>query len=327
MADKAGLAPASGVVKVATVQDLAKSDKWVKRITSLCSNDESKANRFLSTLIQVVGENSLLSRCNAVEVMKCAMLACCMELDITPTLGFAAIIPYMKSMPAKDQNGRPIVGVDGKQVWESVPVPQFQIMTKGFLQLAIRSGMYKNINVTELYEDEFVGRNLLTGQIDIKSVVGGYRDNEVLDKIVGYACYIETVQGYSHTEYWTVNKVMEHGRRYSKSFDKYNSLWRTDFPAMAKKTLLKNTLNRYGILSTKMILASRADQSTGGNYDLLPDGSVAGRFDYDDNPNGARNEDGVHEWKCPVDDAVSSASNGNQQPVDALGKDVELEEF
>ncbi|MGP1507479.1 MAG: recombinase RecT [Sphaerochaeta sp.] len=319
MADKAGLVSSS--TRSATVKELAKSDAWVKRIASLCSNDEGKANRFLSTLIQVVGENSLLAECNAVEVMKCAVIACCLDLDITPTLGFAAIIPYITNVPKKDEYGMVLKGNDGKVITEPIPVPQFQIMTKGFMQLAIRSGYYANINVTEIYEDELVSQDILTGDLQIRTVVGGYRDIEDTEKIVGYACYIETVQGYHHTEYWTVSKISKHGQRFSKTFNKWNSLWKTDFPAMAKKTLLKNTLNKFGVFSTKMVLATRADQSTGGNYDLLPDGSISGGdFKYEDNPESHKPDVSTH---ADSEDALDTEYSMNN----TAGEEPELEDF
>ena len=319
MADKAGLVP-DRKKQATTVQELAKSDSWVKRIASLCSNDEGKANRFLSTLIQVVGENSLLAQCNPVEVMKCAVIACCLDLDITPALGFAAIVPYMVNFPKKDEYGNFIKGNDGKYITEKVPVPQFQIMTKGFMQLAIRSGYYANINVTEIYEDEMKVHDVLTGDLKINTIVGGDRDSENTDKIVGYACYIETIHGYHHTEFWSVSKILKHGQRFSKTFNNWNSLWKTDFPSMAKKTLLKNTLNKYGVLSTKMVLANRADQSTGGNYNLLPDGTIAGGdFKYEDNPENGKASDSIPTAPVAVTDTDYSVVNQAEEP--------ELEDF
>ena len=104
------------------------------------------------------------------------------DLSVVPTLGQAAMVPYR---------------VNGRMEC------QFQVMTRGLVQLAQRTGLYKCINAGEVYEDEYDGEDMLTGSVKFHRVAGGYRDAGDTSKIVGYFAYIETTTGFSKTEYWT----------------------------------------------------------------------------------------------------------------------------
>jgi recombination protein RecT len=124
---------------------------------------------------------------------------------------------------------------------------------KGYVQLAQRTGQYTSINVIEVHENQFVSFNTLTEEFNADFSVEGN------GKIVGYAAYFKLVNGFEKTCYWTTEKVMAHGKRYSKTFT--NGPWKTDFDAMAKKTVLKSTLSKWGILSIEMQQALKVDQS------------------------------------------------------------------
>ena len=100
------------------------------------------------------------------------------------------------------------------------------------IQLCMRTGAYKYINAGCVYEGEFKSENKLTGEIDISG-------EKVSDKIVGYFAYIETINGFKKAMYWTREKIEAHAAKFSKSYKSANSVWKSDFDAMAIKTVLR----------------------------------------------------------------------------------------
>lgn len=194
-----------------------------------------KKGEFVSNLIALSDGDKNLQQCDPAQLMKCAMNATALNLPLNKNLGYAYVVPYKG-------------------------VPQFQMGYKGFIQLAIRSGQYKTINTTEVREGE-INRNKFTGHIEFI----GEKEN---GKIVGYLAYIEMLNGFQQSLYMTVAQVQAHAKKYSKIFAKYGTgLWKDEFDLMAKKTVLKLLLNRYGVLSTEMQKAVVADQSdSNGEY-------------------------------------------------------------
>ena len=200
-----------------------------------------KAKGFISSVIQVTSQSKYLSKADPLSVYSSAMMAATLDLPINQNLGFAWIIPFNESY--KDDNNN----------WKKRQVAQFQMGWRGFVQLAQRTGQYESINVIEVYENQFKSFNYLTEEIDADfSIVGS-------GPIVGYCCYFKLLNGFKKMCYWTKDEVKQHGLKYSKSFN--NGPWKDHFDAMAKKTVLKNTLSKWGILSIEMQRAQIADQS------------------------------------------------------------------
>lgn len=229
-----------------------------------------KANQFLASLVSAVNGNTSLQRCDVLKLIGCAMQAASLNLDINPNLGFASIVPYKNK--------------DGEQI------PQFQIGWKGFVQLAMRTGKYRTMNVTEVYKDEFDSFDPFKGELRYHNVTDGDRDNDRRENIVGYAFYFELVSGYSKMAYMSKESITAHAKRHSKAYrndlknDSHDSLWSTEegFDAMAKKTITKLTLSKWGVLSTQMIVATKTDQGT-MNINDFDDGGNARKVDYIDN--------------------------------------------
>ena len=192
-----------------------------------------RSNQFISSIIQITANNSYLSKADPISVYNSAMMAATLDLPINQNLGFAWVVPY------KNRSG----------VFEA----QFQLGWRGIVQLALRTGQYKAINVIDVYENQFKSFNYLTEELDADFSIQG------TGKIVGYACYLEMISGFKKTTYWTVEQTQSHGRKYSKTFN--NGPWKTDFDAMAKKTVLKNTISKWGILSIEMQTAIKVDQA------------------------------------------------------------------
>jgi recombination protein RecT len=160
------------------------------------------------------------------------MTAATLNLPIQPSLGFAYIVPY-------GQNA------------------QFQLGYKGLIQLAIRSGQVKNINSGVIYKSQFKSYDPIfeTLEIDTEATPSG--------EVHGYFASLELVNGFRKMIYWSYDKVYAHGKRFSKSFT--SGPWKSDFDAMAQKTLLKDLIGKYAPLSTEMQTAFEED---GKNEDV-----------------------------------------------------------
>ena len=274
-----------------------RSPSLVARFADVLGGQE-KANQFVASVISCVNGNNNLAQCDPVKIFGCAMIAASLNLDINPNLGFASIVPYK----------------DGKT---GNYIPQFQMGWKGFVQLALRTKQYKTMNVTEVYDDEFESYDPFKGELKWHIVNGGDRDNGRLDKIVGYAFYFELVSGFSKMSYMSKIEALNHAMRYSKAYQadiKYktkSSPWSTLFDAMAEKTIVKNTLSKWGILSTQMALAQKADFATVTERD----GSE--EFQYMDE---AKAEE-------PIEDAKAEVIEPSDEPSSTPSDDTQGEMF
>ncbi len=184
---------------------------------------KENAGAFLASIIDLYGSDKELQGCdpNAV-VMEC-LKAATLKLPINKQLGFAYIVPY---------KGR----------------PQFQLGYKGYIQLAMRTGQYRHLNAGIVYEGMKVTRNILTGEITITG-------EPTSEKPQGYFAYMELLNGFSKTVYMTREEIIAHAKRYSKSYGNSSSAWSSNFDEMALKTVVRQLLSKYGILSTDMVTA------------------------------------------------------------------------
>lgn len=218
-----------------------------------------KANQYMASIVNVVSGSSQLQKCEAKTILSAAFVAASYDLPIDSNLGFAAIVPYY------DSKGK-------------VYNAQFQMMYKGFVQLAIRSGAYENMNVSEVYEDEISFYNPITGELKLITDFSkaSQRKEGRRDKIVGYYAWFKLLTGFRKELYMTVDECRNHAMNYSASYKKdiekgwSTSKWTTDFDAMAKKTVLKLLLSRWGVLSIEMQNAIQDDQKV---YDSNDNGT------------------------------------------------------
>lgn len=202
------------------------------KFTELLGN---RTNQFMTSLLSIVNNNSYLKNANPESIYTSAMMAAALDLPINPNLGFAYIIPY------------------GQQA-------QFQIGYKGLIQLALRSGQFKTISVTPVYDGQLLEQNPLTGfKFDF--------NNKTSEKIIGYAAYFSLINGFEKTSYMTVNEVEAHGKRFSKTYN--NGVWKNDFSSMACKTVLKLLISKYAPLSIEMQKAFVADQAVIKNVEEM----------------------------------------------------------
>ena len=214
-----------------SLQTLMGNAGVMAKLNSVLGN-EKKAAAFASSVISVANGNSLLRNANPMTVLGSAMVAATLDLSVVPTLGMAYIVPY------KGQ-------------------ASFQLGWKGLVELAMRSGQYKNIIVEAVHEEEIVKKNKFTGDYEFDE------DAKTSDNVIGYMANFQLTNGFSKTIYWTIDEVNGHATKFSQA-DRggRNTPWVTDFDAMAKKTVLKSLLSKFGPKSLQMQQAVVFDQAS-----------------------------------------------------------------
>lgn len=174
-----------------------------------------------------------LKECKPETVLKSAMTAAALDLPIEKNLGFAYLIPYKNEC-------------------------SFQLGYKGLIQLAQRTGKYKTINAVEIYEEQFKGFNPLTEELNLDFNV----DVDYSKDPIGYVAYFKLLNGFEKTLYWTKERCTQHAIQFSQSYkyrDKYGNIWNGNTNAMHLKTVLKQVLSKYGVLSIEMQNALNED--------------------------------------------------------------------
>lgn len=206
------------VEKMKVMKNLVNSESMKKRMEGVLGRE---AGTFLASVLDLYSSDSYLQQCDANKVMAECMKAAALKLPIAKSLGFAYIIPYKN-------------------------VPQFQLGYKGILQLAQRTGQYKYINADVVYEGETVFHERLSGMVSIT----GERTS---DKPIGYFAYFQLLNGFEKAVYWSEDRVRQHAKKFSQSYKagKQDSPWFTNFEAMALKTVLKQLISKYGIMSVE----------------------------------------------------------------------------
>ena len=206
-----------------------------------------KKNEFVNNCTALVANNVNLQKCEPTTIMFAALKATALDLPLDQNLGFAYVIPY-----------------ENKKEQKSVATLQFGY--RAYVQLAIRSGQFQRIHVTDVRQGELVGRDRRTGEMKFNWI----EDEAARLKapIVGYLGYFRLINGYEKESYWSVDELKEHGMRYSQTFSsKYENVrnqskWTTDFDMMCRKTVLKLMLNKGDApLSVQVQQAIKFDQS------------------------------------------------------------------
>lgn len=213
------------------------SDAVRKRINDVVGGKDGQ--RFISSIVSAVNANESLKECTPQSIFSAALLGESLKLSPSPQLGQYYLVPFN----AKEK---------GKNA-------QFQLGYKGYIQLAIRSGQYKKLNVLAIKEGELVRFDPLTEEIEVNLI----EDEEVREetKTTGYYAMFEYTNGFRKAIYWSRNKMEAHAKKYSKSYYKSSSVWQTNFDAMAYKTMLRQLISKWGIMSIDMVSALDADMA------------------------------------------------------------------
>lgn len=222
--------------------------------------DESRAKTFTAAIVSAVNNNPALSECDPITIISGALLGESLNLSPSPQLGQYYLVPFNDSKRGDK-------------------VAQFQIGYKGYIQLAIRSGRYKKLNVLAIKEGELVRFDPLNEEIEVNLI-----ENEVEREnapTAGYYAMFETVNGYRKAIYWSKAKMEAHAMRYSKGYaaKKGYTFWEKDFDTMAYKTMLRHLISRWGEMSSELQRAYPADQGVvrdGEPIEYLMDSEVEG---------------------------------------------------
>lgn len=205
---------------------------------------KDKAPAFTSSVLSLVNNDTYLAQCEPMSILTCAMTAATLDLPIDKNLGYAYIVPFKDYKKGNQQIGQFILGY------------------KGYIQLAQRSGQYKALNVIPVYEGELKKWDRLTEEIELDYT------NRQSDVVVGYVGFFELLNGFKKTIYWTREQVERHREKHVKGRDKTpNGVWKDDFDTMACKTILRQLLSKWGILSIEMQTAERFDEQLLEEFD------------------------------------------------------------
>ncbi|MBP3369680.1 MAG: recombinase RecT [Clostridia bacterium] len=221
--------------------------------------DPNRAKRFVAAITSAVAVNPALQDCEAHTILAGALLGESLNLSPSPQLGQYYLVPFNDT-----KNG--------------VKNATFILGYKGYIQLAIRSGQYKKINVIEIKEGELKRFDPLNEELEVELI----DDWDAREKTptVGYYAMFEYTNGFRKAMYWTREKMMSHADTYSKAFSrtayekikngeiaekdmwKYSSFWYKNFDDMAKKTMLRQIISHWGVMSLEMQSAFERDDRT-----------------------------------------------------------------
>lgn len=248
---------------MATSNSLAKAPQKKAGITAYLTDDAVKRQinnviggkdgaKFIASIVSAVNANPALQECSNQSILSAALLGHSLNLSPSPQLGFYYFVPY------NDKN-------QGK-------VAQFQVGYKGYIQLAIRSGQYKKLNVMPIKESELVYWDALNEDIEVNLI----EDEEVREKTptVGYYATFEYTNGFKKAMYWSKTKMEAHAIKYSSGYraKKGYTFWEKDFDSMACKTMLRQLISKWGVMSTELQTAMAADMAMvkeDGTYDYV----------------------------------------------------------
>lgn len=229
--------------------------------------DPKRAQRFIASISSAVATNPALQDCNAGTILSGALLGEALNLSPSPQLGQYYLLPFEKKEFDKETKTWKVVDKNAT----------FVLGYKGYIQLAIRSGYYKKINVIELKDGELKKFDLMTEEIEVKMI----EDEEKREnaKTTGYYAMFEYLNGFKKAIYWSKDKMIAHADKYSPAFTKkgyellnankvadkdmhkYSSHWYKNFDDMAKKTMLRQLISKWGVMSIEMREAFEKDET------------------------------------------------------------------
>lgn len=214
--------------------------------------------RFVSSIVSAVQTTPALQECTNPSILSAALLGEALNLSPSPQLGQFYMVPF-------------------KNKKKGVTEAQFQLGYKGYIQLAIRSGYYKKLNVIAIKEGELIRYNPLEEEIEVSLIEDDIEREET--PTAGYYAMFEYENGFKKSMYWSKKKMLAHADKYSAAFSakslelleagkipdsekwKYSSFWYKDFDGMAMKTMLRQLISKWGIMSIDLQTAIDKDMA------------------------------------------------------------------
>lgn len=223
--------------KITSVAQLVHNETFLKRANDVLGGG---TQQFMSSVLSLANSNPSLQKCDPIKLYNACLMSAAIKLPFNQNLGQAFIIAYKGE-------------------------PQLQIGWKGFVQLAQRSGQFRTINVTDVREGEIKHHDRLTGEMEFEWMEDeGVRSDL---PVIGYVAFFELLNGFQKMYFMSVVELQAHAKRYSQTYQKGHGVWKDNFDAMARKTVLKLMLNKFAPLSIDMQKAIDLDQSNGqGEY-------------------------------------------------------------
>lgn len=202
-----------------------------------------KSDSFMGSLMTLVGGDNYLSQAEPMTIIASALKAATMDLPIDKNLGYAYVVPFNRSEKVGNK-------------WVKHNEAQFILGYKGYIQLAQRSGQYKALNALAIYDGQLIDWNPLTEEFTFD-----YKERKS-DEVIGYVAFFELLNGFKKTVYWTKQEIESHRIKNAKGYDKekLSGAWVDNYDSMAIKTVLRNMLSKWGLLSIEMQSAITSDE-------------------------------------------------------------------
>ena len=229
------------------------TDTYQKLVNNTLGDPE-KAKHFVASITSAVAVNPALQDCEAGSILAGALLGESLNLSPSPQLGHYYLVPFKTKTKLKDDNGNDIYTYKA----------QFVLGYKGYIQMALRSAQYKFLNVVAVKQGEFISWDPFREDLRCNWSTAENRDEL---ETVGYAACYEYLNGFRKTLYWSKEKMLAHADKYSPAFSaaaynkiqagqvpdddmwKYSSFWYKDFDAMGMKTMLRQLIGKWGVMS------------------------------------------------------------------------------
>lgn len=254
--NQTGLLQNASAAKQKNAVTAAKKTKFAALIkdakiqTSLAGTlgDAARTKTFTSSLISAVSTNQALQECDGMSIISAALLGESLNLSPSPQLGHYYMVPFKDNKAGTSK-------------------ATFQLGWKGYYQLALRSGQYKNIDAVAIKEGELDHYDPITGEIRIHAIEDPMeRENA---PTVGYYAFFELINGFKKAMYWPREKMEAHALKYSKGYaaKKGYTFWEKDFDSMALKTMYRQLIGKYGIMSIEMQTAYANDMTVQSGLD------------------------------------------------------------
>lgn len=225
----------------ASFASYVKSDAVLTNISKTLGS-ATRGKKFVASIISAVNTNKQLQECDFATIVSAGIVGDSLNLSPSPQLGHYYMVPFRDT-----KNNR--------------TVATFQLGYKGYLQLAIRSGQYKKINVVAVKDGELLSYNPFTEDIDVRAITDPLEREKA--PTIGYYGMFELTNGFTKSMYWSKETMEEHAQKYSKGYAAHKgyTFWEKDFDGMAFKTILRQLISKWGIMSIEMQTAIETDMS------------------------------------------------------------------
>lgn len=199
-------------------------------------------DKFVTAIVSAVKANPAIKDCTNQSIMAAALLGHSLKLSPSPQLGYYYLVPFNDKEAGK--------------------VAQFQLGYKGYIQLALRSGQYKKLNVLAIKEGELEYFDPLNEEIKVNLMIDKWDERENAPT-VGYYAMFELVNGFRKAIYWSKGQMENHAITYSPGYKvkKGYTFWEKNFDAMAYKTMLRQLISKWGVMSVEMQTAFDSDMA------------------------------------------------------------------